>query len=168
MAKQSPAPHDEKLIDVSDHARTQYGISSATATAMLHYGYVLLAIAGADGKVTPKELDWLIRHQRTFGAPDEILTQYATYDYKTADLAKLVKGIVTDVPTWTAAPSLIYHAIQMSAADGTYAAKERKKVLEAAKLLGVPDDTVLTIHALVEMETATATMRQALFHTRTL
>jgi tellurite resistance protein len=159
---------DDKLIGVSDHARTQYGISSATATAMLQYGHALLAIAGADGVVSPKELDWLVRHQSKFGAPDEIVAQYADYDFAGADLPALLTGIVTDVPTWNPAPSLIYHAVQMSAADGVYADKERAKVLAAAKLLGVPDEVVLTIHALVEIEAATAVMRQALFGTRTL
>ena len=169
MTTKRPAPgHDEKLLDVSDHAKAHYGLSAATATAMRNYGYALLTIAGADGKVAPKELDWLIRHQRTFGAPEEILAAYAKFDFKTGDLTKLLAGIVTDVKTWDAAPELIYHAIQMCAADGVYAAKEKKKVLEAAKMLKVPGDTVLTIHALVDMEAATAKMRRALFHVDTL
>jgi uncharacterized tellurite resistance protein B-like protein len=160
--------HGTTLIDVSDFARTEYGLSAATATAMLNYGYALLAIAGADGKVSPKELDWLVRHQRKFGAPDNIIAEYETFDYHSADLPKLVADSVTDVPTWSAGPSLIYHAIQMCAADGDYAVEERKKVLDAAKLLGISDDLVLTIHALVDMEAATAAMRKALFHTTTL
>jgi tellurite resistance protein len=160
--------HDEKLLDVSDHAKSQYGLSAASATAMRNYGYALLTIAGADGKVSPKELDWLIRHQRTFGASEDILAAYAKFDFATGDLGKLLVGIVTDVQTWDAAPNLVYHAVQMCAADGTYAANEKKKVLEAAKTLKVPGDTVLTIHALVDMETATAKMRRALFHVDTL
>jgi hypothetical protein len=61
MATEQPAPgHDEKLLDVSDHAKSHYGLSAATATAtaMRDYGYALLTIAGADGKVSPKELNW--------------------------------------------------------------------------------------------------------------
>lgn len=162
----SPAP-DEKLLDVSDFARTEYGLSAATRTAMLHYGYALLAIAGADGTVSPAEMPWLISHQGKFGAPEDVVDQYRAFDYKTADLKALIAESITDVATWTAGPSLIYHAIQMCAADGVYSAKEQRKVQEAAKLLDVPDDIVLTIHALVEMETATATMRKALFHTHT-
>lgn len=167
MDKPAPARsvHDEKLIDVSDHARTQYGLSAATSTAMLHYGQALLTIAGADGKVSPAELQWLIRHQRTFGAPEDVITQYTAFDYRSADLKSLTTDSVTNVPTWTAGPSLVYHAIQMCAADGTYSTKEQRKVHQAAKLLGVPQDTVRTLHALVDMEQATADMRKALFHT---
>jgi tellurite resistance protein len=162
------AKSNEKLLDVSAHAKAQYGLSSASATAMLHYGYALMTIAGADGKVSAAELAWLVAHQKTFGAPDEVTAQYATFDYQKADLKTLLEGIVTDVATWDAAPNLVYHAIQMSGADGSYATKERKKVHDAAKLLNVSDDVVLTIEALVDMETAAAKMRRALFHVDTL
>jgi uncharacterized tellurite resistance protein B-like protein len=159
---------DEKLIDVSDFARTEYGLSAATQNAMLHYGHALLAIAATDGKVSAKEMQWLVSHQRKFGAPDEVIAQYHTFNPRGADLKALLADSVTDVPTWNAAPSIIYHAIQMCSADGTYAAKERASVQRAAKTLGIPDDVVLTLHALVEMETATAQMRKALFHTHTI
>jgi len=158
---------DDKLLDVSDFARSEYGLSAATATAMLRYGCALLVIAGADGRVSPAELQWLVSHQRKFGAPEDVIAQYVTFDYKSADLKALVVNSVTNVPTWTAGPSLIYHAIQMCAADGVYSTKERKKVSEAAVLMDVPADVVLTIHALVEMEAATTMMRKALFHTHT-
>jgi uncharacterized tellurite resistance protein B-like protein len=165
MDKHASAAREEKLLDVSDFARTEYGLSAATSSAMLHYGYALLAIAGADGKVSPAELQWLIRHQRKFGAPDEVVARYTDFDYRGADLAALTADSVTDVVTWTAGPSLIYHAIQMCAADGVYSAKEKNKVTAAATLMGVPEDTVRALHALVEMERATADMRKALFHT---
>jgi hypothetical protein len=169
MNRQNSSPaHDEKLVDVSDFARTEYGLSAATQNAMLHYGHALMAIAATDGKVSPNKLGWLTSHQRKFGAPDEVITQYHAFDPRGADLNALLADSMTDVPTWNAAPSIIYHAIQMCSADGTYAAKERTSVQRAAKTLGVPDDVVLTLHALVEMETATAQMRKALFHTHTL
>jgi uncharacterized tellurite resistance protein B-like protein len=161
-------PRYERLIEVSEFSRSEYGISAATATAMLHYGYALMTIAGADGKVSPAELKWLVTHQRKFGAPEEVTAKYAGFDYKSADLRTLIHDIVTDVKTWNAAPNLIYHAIEMCSADGTYAAKEQKKVQEAAKILKVPGDVVLTIQALVEMEAAATKMRRALFHVDTL
>ena len=88
--------------------------------------------------------------------------------YQKADLKTLLSGIVTDIATWDAAPNLVYHAVQMSGADGSYATNERKKVRDAAKLLNVAGDVVLTIEALVDMETATARMRRALFHVDTV
>lgn len=164
----STPANDEKLIKVSDFSKAEYGISAATATAMLHYGYALLAIAGADGEVSPAELSWLVTHQGKFGAPAELTAKYAAFDYKTADLRALLGDLVTDVKTWAAAPNLVYHAIQMCSADGNYAAEEQKKVHEAAKILNVSGDVVLTIQALVEMEAAATRMRRALFHIDTL
>jgi hypothetical protein len=158
----------EVMLEVSDFSRAEYGISAATATAMLHYGFALLAIAGGDDDVTPAQRDWLIRHQRRFGAPDEILDRYLDYDHRGADIATLAKDIVTDVPTWSPAPHLIYHAIQMCGTDGGYDIRSQRKVARAAHLLGVTDDIVLTIQTLIDMEGAVGKMRRALFGIDTL
>ncbi|EGJ31410.1 hypothetical protein LYNGBM3L_38770 [Moorena producens 3L] len=66
------------------------------------------------------------------------------------------------------ANELVYHAIKMSSADGVYADAERAKVKEAAKILGVADDIVLTLESLVEMERTVVKMRKALIHVNTL
>ncbi len=164
----STATQNEKMIPVSDFSRSQDGLSAATGTAMLNYGYALMTIAGADGEVSPAELKWLVDHQRTFGAPDDVTAKYATFNYKSAELSTLMGDIVTDVKTWAAAPNLIYHAIQMCSADGEYAAAEQKKVQEAAKILKVSGDVVLTLQALVEMEAVVTKMRRALIRVDTI
>lgn len=155
-------------IPVSGFAQDEYGISAVSPDAMLKYGYALLVIVGADRVVTPRELDWLVRHQRKFGAPEEVIAKYADFDYQNADLAELVRNITVDVATWIPGPHLIYHAIQMCSVDGEYAAAERAKVHRAAHLLSVPPDVTLAIHALVDMEHAVHAMRKALFHVDTL
>lgn len=159
---------NETMIAVSSFAKDNYGISAASVESMTNYGYVLLAIAGADGEVSPQELEWLIKHQSQFGAPEEVIENYKSFDYKNADIKELLANITVDVDTWSAAPELVYHAILMSSADGVYAEKEREKVKEAAKIMGVPDDIFLTIESLVEMEKAALNMRRALFHINTL
>lgn len=97
-----------------------------------------------------------------------MIENYKSFDYKNADIKELLANITVDVDTWSAAPELVYHAILMSSADGVYAEKEREKVKEAAKIMGVPDDIFLTIESLVEMEKAALNMRRALFHINTL
>src|ERR1700678_2460567 len=53
MSNQNASPAtDQKLIDVSDFARTEYGLSAATQNAMLHYGQALMAIAAAGAKAS--------------------------------------------------------------------------------------------------------------------
>lgn len=158
----------DDMLKVSDFGRTQYGMTGAPRQAMINYGKVLLAIAGADGKVSPKEYDWLTEHQRKFGAPEDVIGEYEKFDYKSAVLDKLLADIRTDVATWNPAPHLIYHAIQMCSADGKYAAAERSKVVRAARALGVSDDILLTLHALIQMEKAVYDMRAALFRVAVL
>lgn len=160
--------NQDKMVDVSSFAKDEYGINAAPIEAMINYGYVLLTIAGADGEVSKEEMEWLVNHQKKFGASEEIIALYKSFDYKNAILEDLLPHITCDVPTFSAEPNLIYHAIQMSSADGIYAEKERAKVKKAAKLLGLRDDIVLTIESLIEMERAVSNMRKALFHISTL
>jgi uncharacterized tellurite resistance protein B-like protein len=152
------------MMPMSELCQDLYGLSAAPQEAFLNYGKALLVIAGADGEVSEAEFAWLVDHQRRMGAPEEVIDQYSAFDYREADLADLLPSIRTDVDTWQAAPHLVYHAIQMCGADGVYAEAERAQVLRAAGLMGVKDDIVLSLHALVDMERAVADLRAALFH----
>ena len=158
----------QTMVTVSSFAKDEYGISAAPMEAMINYGYVLLVIAGADEEVSEKEMDWLINHQTKFGAPEEVIALYKSFDYKNANIEELLPNIKVDVSTWSAPRELIYNAIRMSSADGVYAQAERETVKKAAKMLGVSDDIVLTLENLVNMEQAVVNMRKALFHVDTL
>ncbi len=160
--------NDQQMLEVSDLGRDLYGMSGAPRQALINYGKVLLVIAGADGSVSPAEYEWLVNHQRKFGAPEDVIAEYEGFDHQSANLEELLAEISVDVETWEPAPHLIYHAIQMCSADGTYAEAERSKVLRAARALGVRDDIVLTLHALIQMEKAVYDMRAALFHVAVL
>ena len=52
----------------------------------------------------------------------------------------------------------------MCGADGRHGVAERAKVVQAARAMKVPDDTVLALRALIKMEKAAHDMRKALFH----
>ncbi|MDR3036024.1 MAG: hypothetical protein LBV78_23520 [Kitasatospora sp.] len=157
-----------QMVPMSELCQDLYGLSAATEEAFLNYGKALLVIAGADGEVSAPEFDWLVEHQRRMGAPESVIDQYREFDFRNADLRDLLPAIRTDVDTWQAAPHLVYHAIQMSGADGVYAEAERAQVVRAARLLGVADDIVLSLHALVDMERAVQDLRAALFHVTSL
>ncbi len=159
---------DAQMQTLSSFAKDEYGLSAATPQAMINYGYALLAIAGGDGEVSEAEMEWLINHQAKFGAPEDVVELYKSFDYKNANLQELLPDIKADVETWSLANELVYHAIKMSSADGVYAEAERAKVKEAAKILGVADDIVLTLESLVNMERAVLKMRKALIHVDTL
>lgn len=155
-------------VDFSDFLKKNLGISNAPSEAVLNYGYALLTIAGADKEVSEAELGWLINHQRTVGAPAEIIEAYKTFDYKNADLESLLSKIAVDVSTWSRSRTLLYHAIQMARADQDYSAEEQAAVKRAAKLLQVEDDIALSIGRLVEAEEAVTALRKALLQTEIL
>ena len=159
---------DQERLKISDFGRDAYGMSEAPKLAMINYGKVLLMIAGADGEVSPAEYQWLIEHQRKFGATDDVIAAYEGFDHQAADLDELLADVRVDVETWDPAPHLTYHAIQMCGADGVYSEAERTKVVKGARALGVGDDIVLTLHALIQMEKAVFDMRAALFHVAVL
>lgn len=159
---------DGEMLEISSFGRESYGMLGAPRQALVNYGKALLVIAGADGTVSPAERNWLNQHQRKFGAPEDVIAEYEDFDYRSATLDELMPDIRVDVETWNPAPHLIYHAIQMCGADGTYAEAERSKVIRAARSLGVSDETVLTLHALIEMEKAVYDMRAAIFRVAVL
>ncbi len=157
-----------QAVPLSEFLKKNLGISEAPYEAVLNYGYALLAIAGADEEVSEAELNWLLNHQRTVGAPEEIIEKYKTFDYKNADLENLLTKITVDVHTWSKSRTLLYHAIQMSRADNNYSSEEQKAVKKAAKLLKVEDDIALALNRLVETEEAVTALRKALLKTEIL
>ncbi len=58
---------------------------------------------------------------------------------------------------------LIYDAIRMAAADDDYSDDEREKVFEAAGILKIRQEDLLSIEALIEMEMALDKMRLNIF-----
>ncbi|KAB8315644.1 hypothetical protein SD81_030195 [Tolypothrix campylonemoides VB511288] len=157
-----------EVLPASEFLKKNLGISEAPLEAYLNYGYALLAIAGADGEVSEAEFNWLVNHQRTAGAPEEVIEKYKTFDYKNADLENLLSKITVDVPTWSKSRSLLYHAIQMARADENYSIEEQKAVKKAAKLLKVEDDIALGLNRLVDTEDAVTALRKALLQTEVL
>lgn len=155
-------------LEISDFSETVYGYSAVAPQVVETYGYALLAIAGADGEVSPAEMDWLIDYQRKHGASAETLASYRTFDYRNADLFELLSRLDGNLDNWKTGAHLIYLAVHMAAADGHYAASERAKVLKAAQILMIPDDVVLTIHCLVDMERGISNLRKALFHVHSM
>lgn len=75
----------DQMLKVSDFGRDSYGMTGAPRQAMINYGKVLPAIAGADGTVSPAEYEWLPAQQREFGAPDDVvLALHALVDMEKA------------------------------------------------------------------------------------
>ena len=61
---------------------------------------------------------------------------------------------------------MLYQAIKMCRADGIYHDKEKASVSEAAEILGLERNTVLSLEALAELEDSTEKLSLALFETQ--
>ena len=151
------------LNDVINIAPSFYGMSLIPAESWESYGYALLTISGSDGDLSGPELDWLVVDAaKSVGIPDETVEKWRSFDFATGDLEAIFFDINT-VGVASFNKLLIYDAIRMAAADGDYADDEREKVFEAANILKVKQEDLLSIEALIEMEMALDKMRINIF-----
>jgi uncharacterized tellurite resistance protein B-like protein len=149
--------------DLIDIAPIFYGISVVPKKHWESYGYALLIIAGADGTVSQPELEWLTQELApAVGIPDEIAEAWEVYEYKESSLEHIFE-ILKPGNTGNFARLLIYDAIRMASADHDYADKERAIVSKTARILQVPQEVILTIEALVDLEKAAEKIRMTLF-----
>lgn len=151
------------LNDIINIAPSFYGLSLVPKQSWENYGYALLTIAGSDGDVSAPEMDWLVVDATSsVGVPDDIVEKWRAFDFEQGDLEEIFFEINTmGVASFN--KLLIYDAIRMAAADGDYSDDEREKVFEAANILKVKQENLLSIEALIEMEMALDKMRLNIF-----
>ena len=136
-----------------------YGMSMVPQEYWKDYGYALLTIAGSDGEVSDPELEWLtIDLARSLNVSQETIVAWEQFDYDDADLKEIFDHFnASSIADFSRL--LIYDAVRMSFADDEYADEEKEKVMEAAQILGLNREAVVSIEALIEMEMATDKMR---------
>ena len=136
-----------------------YGMSMIPQEYWKDYGFALLTIAGSDGEVSDPELEWLtIDLSRSLGVPQETIVAWEQFDYDDANLKEIFDSFnASSIADFSRL--LIYDAVRMSCADDDYADEEKEKVMEAAHILGLNREAVISIEALIEMEMATDKMR---------
>ena len=148
--------------DLINIAPVFYGISMVPKHHWKDYGYALLAIAGADGEVSDPEMDWLLEDlAKAVGVPQEVVTAWEDYSFKEADLEEIFQSFNVHSSV-NFAKVLIYDAIRMASADDDYSEDERDLMSEAAKILRVPPEIMLSIEALVDLERAAEKLRVTL------
>ncbi len=151
------------LNDIINIAPSFYGMSMVPPQNWENYGYALLIMAGSDGDVSAPEMDWLVVDAASsVGVPDEVVQKWRAYDFENGDLEEVFFEI-NSMGVASFNKLLIYDAIRMAAADGDYSDDEREKVFEAANILKVRQETLLSIEALIEMEMALDKMRLNIF-----
>lgn len=123
------------------------------------YGFALLCISGSDGEVSDPEMEWLtIDLARALHVDEEIVADWEEFEYEDADLEEIFFSF-RHASFANFNKLLLYDAIRMCSADGEYAEEEKEKVYEAAKILQVSSEAVISLEALVEMEQAAHKLR---------
>ena len=153
--------HDERLKH-NPWVTQQLGYSFATYESMQATCEILMAVAGADKKISDPERAWLDELTVIAGIPREIRDGLKTFDYENASVSELIPRLSIDV-TMNLNRALVYLAIQMARADRRYALEEQEAAHTAAQLLGVQIDVAFDLEKLVELENSLADMRRSMF-----
>ncbi len=159
---------------LSVEARNLYSTDNVPEAALEAYGYILLAISGADGEISPQEQRWFDDWSSAIGAPAEMCAKWAAFDAATMDLKGFIastrerrkgewKTLIKAETSINYARTLIYDAIRMARADDDYHPNERDAVHRAAQMLHVDPATLLSIESVVDMEEGLRGLRRALF-----
>lgn len=150
---------------------TQYAKQRYNATqpidfdVAVNYGGALMAIAGADGQLAEAEFQWYVDEQELLMVDSqEYIEALRQFDWKNANIEELLSGISYDFPL-NFRRSMLYQAIKMSRADGSYHEKEKAAVAKAAEILGIERSVVVSLESLAELEESTERLRLALFET---
>lgn len=138
----------------------RYDMESDEQARALRYFKALKYIIAADGDIAEAEWAalsrWMHRHQ----LPQELVQAITDFDVSTVnDLSDVLPNYTKDSAR---ARSLIRDAIEIARADGVFSHEESAAVQFAARILGVSQDTVMALEALVEMEASTEKLRLAL------
>jgi uncharacterized tellurite resistance protein B-like protein len=136
--------------------RDTLGVSGIPGPLFVQIARALKVVLAADGELHPAEMNEYLETCRRYGAPDELLEQLKEFDPSTTTVEQCFAGISPESIPFKA---LLYDAIRIAKADGSYARNERAAVQNAAHALGIDDDHVMDITALVDAEDAMRSLR---------
>ena len=161
-------------IALSAEARHRYSTDDVPEQALEAYGYILLAVSGADGEISAKERRWFEDWADSIGASAELRSKWDAFDSGSLNLETFISGtrerrkaewktLIKAETSINYARTLVYDSIRMARADDEYHPHERDAVHRAAKMLHVDKATLLSIEALVDVEEGIRAMRRSLF-----
>ncbi|MEL7036512.1 MAG: TerB family tellurite resistance protein [Cyanobacteria bacterium J06592_8] len=155
-----------KSLQTTQYAKHRYNITQPIDfDVAVNYAGALMAIAGADGQLAEAELQWYIDEQELLMVdPQEYIETIRQFDWKSAKIEELLSGISYSFPL-NFRRAMLYQAIKMSRADGSYHEKEKAAVAKAAEILGIERSVVVSLESVAELEESTERLRLALFET---
>lgn len=122
------------------------------------YFKAMLICANGDNELTEAERDWVVGHASAFGAPDEMIEEFKTYQADEDIDAVIYRDTVANAGR----RYLVYDAIEACSADGEYSNGERETVTKMAAKLGVDAEIVKQIEEIYTQEAELREKRLAL------
>jgi len=155
-----------KSMQTTNYAKHRYNLTvPIDFDVVMSYSGAVMTIAGADGELAEKELQWFVDEQAiVFVDSAEYIEAIRKFDWKNANIEELLDGIKIDF-AMNVRRVMLYQAIKMSRADGVYQEKEKAAVAKAAEILGIDRSIVVSLESVAEVEEATERLRLALFET---
>jgi uncharacterized tellurite resistance protein B-like protein len=139
--------------------RDTYGVSGMPGPLFMAVARGLKVVLAADGRVHPAELNAYLETCRRYGASDAMLRDLQEFEPGTMTIEQCFAGIDPDsIP----ARALLYDVVRIAKADADYAGGERAAAQHAAELLGIDDEWLEKITALVDAEEALRELRLSL------
>lgn len=143
-------------LQASPVLRDTYGVSGMPGPLFMAVAKGLKVLLAADGAIHPAELNSYLETCQRYGADAAMLRELHGFNAHEATFEACFAGVdAMLIPT----RALLYDVIRIAKADGDYALGERAAVRRAATLLGVSDNWVEKITALVDAENALAELR---------
>jgi hypothetical protein len=145
------------MSDEKAALREAHGVSpEASPEERLAIGKALLIALGASGPLSAKQMERFVAIATSYGASPDAIDAVKRFDYARARIDDATK------PGAKLARHLMYEAIRISRAEGTYGERERAKVAEAGRALRVPAGIVAALEGIVDGEEALRKARAAI------
>ncbi len=139
--------------------RDTYTVSGMRAPLFMSVARALKVLLAANGEIHPAELNAYLAVCRKYGASDDVLHELRDFDPAGVSLDECFHGVDPDsIPT----RALLHNAIRIAKADGDYDGGERSAVHRAAEMLGIGDEWLANITALVDAEEALSRLRMSM------
>jgi uncharacterized tellurite resistance protein B-like protein len=139
--------------------RDTYGVSGMPGPLFMAVARGLKVVLASDGRIHPAELNAYLDTCRRYGASDAMVRELQAFDPSDTTLEQCFAGIDPDsVP----ARALLYDVVRIAKADADFARGESVAVRHAADLLGIDDEWLEKITALVDAEDALCELRLSL------
>ena len=155
------------IIELTSHQKELLGMrenESLSLDLVSELGKMVMVVAGNNGEVSPKEMEWLTdTFAKQIGLPRSIVETWANFDYQDQDLDDLLpKGYCMEKHEWLA-KHLVLASIKMSMADHEYTKLEQLAARQLAEKLGVDRRTFEIIESIAKIEHTAESLRITIF-----